>query len=120
MAVVNRDKVIKGLQCCLESWIEPCPDECPYIDVCGKIMSMYYVMKDALTLLKEQQWHPYDPLVGDKSLKDHYYYLVMVRGRETPMKAKYHDDSPFGFVPVDGYFDGLDVTEWREIPGSED
>ena len=63
------------------------------------------------------EWHPYNPMGADRDgLKDHHYYLVAVKGKETAMKAKYHIDSPFGFEPVNGEFDPMDVTHWMPLP----
>ena len=83
----------------------------------------YEVIQDTLELLNEQpQWHPFNPLEPDDTgLKDHYFYLVTVKGFKTPMKAKYHDDSPFGFLPpLTGDFDPCDVIAWRELPDNMD
>lgn len=61
--MVNREKVLKGLECCLvfdEDWLYHC-DECPYratederkvIDWCCHLEEL---RKDALELLKEQE-----------------------------------------------------------------
>ena len=55
----NREKVIKGLECCIPL-VEGirCPKECPYLqDGCGGVDR---VMADALILLKEQE--PMEPV----------------------------------------------------------
>lgn len=114
---IDREKVIKGLKCCAES----CGGSiCPYFKYSGCISAL---MKDALELLQEQtQWHPFNPLEPNNTgLKDHYFYLVTVKGFKTPMKAKYHDDSPFGFLPpITGDFDPCDVIAWHELPDNMD
>jgi len=68
---------------------------------------------------QKRTWHKYDPMVGDKKLKDHHFYLVRVKNKGTPMKAKYHCDAPFGFCPATNDFDPLDVTGWIDIPEVE-
>ena len=56
--MVDREKVIKGLECCFRSIGKACPMECPYRVEClmqDDEYNMYSVMHDALKLLKEQQ-----------------------------------------------------------------
>ena len=51
----KREKVLKGLEYCIESVDSACPDECPYRKECYGRDFMYVPMRDALALLKEQQ-----------------------------------------------------------------
>ncbi len=119
--MIDREKVIQGLRCCTEisgSCIGS--DICPYLKCRGCLNTL---MKDALELLQEQpQWHPFNPFEPDDTgLKDHYFYLVTVKGFRTPMKAKYHDDLPFGFQPpLTKDFDPCDVVAWCELPDNMD
>lgn len=56
--MADREKVIKGLECCILSDEEcECPDECPYHDDCWETdyELVYTLKKDALELLKEQE-----------------------------------------------------------------
>ena len=58
--MIDREKVIKGLECCIKSNDDcECPDECPYYEKCweGEQVKLNdQLMKDAKELLKEQQW----------------------------------------------------------------
>ena len=53
--MIDREKVIKGLECCVTSY---CPDECPYVDECGTNVANGEMIKplleDALALLKPE------------------------------------------------------------------
>ena len=62
--MVDRKKVLKGLQCCVHSEdTGECPDECPYYDKCWVDEDLYVSLhKDALELLKEQE--PVKPVVN--------------------------------------------------------
>ena len=51
----NYEKVIRGLEYCIESASGACPDKCPYKKECISRDYMYVPMRDALELLKEQQ-----------------------------------------------------------------
>jgi len=56
--MIDREKVIKGLECCILSDEEcECLDECPYHDDCWETDCElgYILKKDALKLLKEQE-----------------------------------------------------------------
>ena len=56
--MVDREKVLKGLECCSESISKACPMECPYRVEClmqDDTSHMYSVMRDALELLKEHE-----------------------------------------------------------------
>lgn len=54
--MVDRQKVLKGLECCLKSWNGACDPECPYNCECRMNAEVFQtVMRDALELLKEQQ-----------------------------------------------------------------
>ena len=53
--MLNREKIIKELTCCIYSEEEyECPDDCPYADD-DTSECQVNVMRDALSLLKEQQ-----------------------------------------------------------------
>ena len=54
--MVDREKVLKGLQCCVHSEdTGECPDECPYYDKCWVDEDLYVSLhKDALELLKDE------------------------------------------------------------------
>lgn len=59
--MIDRDKVLKALECCLISDnVRKCPDECPYYERCWDEDSPleYELKKDALQLLKEQEALP--------------------------------------------------------------
>lgn len=66
----------------------------------------------------QPQWHPFNPVKPDTDgLEDHNFYLVTVKGFGTPMKAMYHIDMPFGFLPPPTKdFDPYDVVAWCELP----
>lgn len=110
------EKVITGLECC--SVKQSC-SECPWKGIdCNDRLHLA-----ALELLTEQpQWHPFNPLEPDDTgLKDHNFYLVTVKGFGTPMKAMYHIDMPFGFLPPPTKdFDPYDVIAWCELPDNMD
>jgi hypothetical protein len=57
---VDREKVIKGLECCVNDLGE-C-DFCPYDDGRGKLACGKNLYSDALALLKEQE--PVEPTIG--------------------------------------------------------
>lgn len=141
--MIDRKKVLKGLECCCSMTGEACR-QCPYDEECAEMIGSgsAHLCADALELLKEQQkqrffvdsdgkitplpiqpqWHPFDPLEPDDTgLKDHDFYLVTVKGFGTPMKAMYHIDMPFGFTPPPTKdFDPYDVIAWRELPDNMD
>ena len=55
--MADREKVLKGLECCSESISKACPMECPYRVEClmqDDTSHMYSVMHDALELLKDE------------------------------------------------------------------
>ena len=55
--MIDKDKVLKGLECCSESISKACPMECPYRVEClmqDDTSHMYSVMHDALELLKDE------------------------------------------------------------------
>lgn len=129
--MVDREKVIKGLECC--SVKQSCL-ECPWqgIDCNDKLhLAALELLKhdeqtieslertiDKLTKSIAEQWHPFDPMQPNRTgLEDHNFYLVTVKGFGTPMKAMYHIDMPFGFLPPPTKdFDPYDVIAWRELP----
>ena len=55
----NREKVIKGLECCILNMENKCGDkcnECPYQDPSLETChSFYFIFKDMIELLKEQE-----------------------------------------------------------------
>ena len=57
--MINKEKVIKGLELCLKTIDEPdCRKECPYYEACQKYEGRVIfqpLMRDTLTLLKEQE-----------------------------------------------------------------
>ena len=57
----DREKVIKGLEVCLKNIDQQdCPNDCPYLSDCSKYGNRVIfqpLMRDALTLLKEQETH---------------------------------------------------------------
>lgn len=53
--MINREKVIKGLECCKSEKL--CHSPCPYREECAELEDSYYGSKaidDAIALLKEQ------------------------------------------------------------------
>lgn len=81
--MVDKEKVLKGLECCSKSISKACPMECPYRVEClmqDDKLYMYSVMHDALELMKEPpQW-------------------ISVDDRMPP-----DDQMVIGYTPVDGY-----------------
>ena len=57
--MINKEKVIEGLELCLKTIDEPdCRKECPYYEACKKYEGRVIfqpLMRDTLTLLKEQE-----------------------------------------------------------------
>ena len=57
--MTDREKVMKGLECCIASDDDhECQEECPYYDACwseGEIRGYVLLKKDALELLKAQE-----------------------------------------------------------------
>lgn len=112
--MIDRQKAIEAFTRC--GTPGACSDKCAYF---SEGFNCYRAMKrDLLELLKEPQWHPFDPMEPkQKGLEDHHFYLVTVKGYGTPMKAKYHIDKSFGFEPPTSKdFDPFDVIAWRELP----
>ena len=79
----DREKVIKGLECCtmLATLEHPyrCK-ECPY-QINGAPCERFAIMKDALALLKEQE--PIEPIPADYMIEDNepgWYSLVFKCG----------------------------------------
>ena len=59
--MADRDKVIKGLECCIHTESGYCPGECPYIKnfSCRGNVTL---MADALELLNDTtEWNPVNP-----------------------------------------------------------
>jgi len=85
--MADREKVIKGLECCtaeipLNKHKDDMCNMCPYQDArYSYCFHKHELMKDALELLKELQWHPFDPMQPKQTgLEDHHFYLVTVKG----------------------------------------
>ena len=59
----DREKVIKGLECCVKTTIEEskCADNCPYKSQCWDGTMFLDILQDALELLKAQE--PVKPFV---------------------------------------------------------
>ena len=59
MKEMDREKVIKGLDVCLNNIDQSdCPNDCPYLSDCSKYENRVVfqpLMRDALALLKEQE-----------------------------------------------------------------
>lgn len=54
--MIDREKVIKGLECCIESDDEACPKECPFYKECLTDDRPFFpAIHAALELLKEQE-----------------------------------------------------------------
>ena len=70
---MDREKVIKALEVCIPlDEDENCPMECPYYrDVCSGYSQ---VMRDALTLLKEQE--AVKPILKREGRNKYYNYYV--------------------------------------------
>lgn len=75
--------------------------------------------------LMPDEWKVFDQeSVYDNTFRDHYFYLLAVKGYGTPIKAKFHDD-PFPCFThyamqnnVVGEY-GIDletITHWRYLP----
>lgn len=57
--MIDREKVIKGLECCIESDDEACPKECPFYKEClTDDMPYIPVIRAALEPLKKQEALP--------------------------------------------------------------
>lgn len=134
--MVDKEKVLVGLESCADRTGALCRT-CPY-DFVHNEYCMGDMAQDALELLKRdeqtieslertidkltksiaEQWHPFDPMQPNRTgLEDHNFYLVTVKGFGTPMKAMYHIDMPFGFLPPPTKdFDPYDVIAWCELP----
>lgn len=52
--MIDREKVIKGIECCIHSQYVHCPGDCPYLEGCADGELFYPLLCDALELLKEQ------------------------------------------------------------------
>lgn len=54
--MTDLDRVVKGLECCIESDDEACPKECPFYKEClTDYVPFIPVISAALKLLKEQK-----------------------------------------------------------------
>ncbi len=57
--MVDREKVIKGLECCFGAMTDILCLECPYFGECKQDLlgGSHHMGTDAVELLKEQDWH---------------------------------------------------------------
>lgn len=103
---------LQGTICKLNAALAEKPEQKFFVDSDGKITPLPI----------QPQWHPFNPVEPDDTgLKDHNFYLVTVKGFGTPMKAMYHIDMPFGFLPPPTKdFDPYDVIAWCELPDNMD
>lgn len=63
---MDRDNVIRGLECCLSTDLNDCtPTRCPYFGFCGGHGAPDEILRDALALLKSQE--PVEPKIVDTS-----------------------------------------------------
>lgn len=55
--MIDREKVISGLECCTNPGFQPDCKDCPYNDnpSDGMCLSLHFMLNDALTLLKADQ-----------------------------------------------------------------
>ena len=53
--MIDREKVIKGLECCTATGFESDCKNCPYTDDAGTCISIHPMLYDALALLKADQ-----------------------------------------------------------------
>lgn len=57
--MIDREKVIKGLEYCIEAKDKNCPMECPFFDKCFSVFEstepFYPIMRAALDLLKDEE-----------------------------------------------------------------
>lgn len=73
--MIDREKVIKGLECCLNADVNDCEMDCPYFNDCGGFYSNNTaVMADAFALLKAQE--PCEDWISRKRLKDEIQYYI--------------------------------------------
>lgn len=59
--MVDKEKVIKGLEICIKSIDRDCPIDCPYHETCTKYEGRVVfqpLLRDTLALLKEQEEIP--------------------------------------------------------------
>ena len=86
MMMIDCEKVIKGLNCCSGS--DPCANNCPYYDNCGKNYSCTSnLAKDALALLKEQE--TVEPEIYYVGPDKHKFYRCPVCKMTWYYKGKY-------------------------------
>lgn len=53
MQMAEREKVLTGLECCINSLYDPCPHHCPYHAECTNRVSFAPLLADSVKLLKE-------------------------------------------------------------------
>ena len=129
--MIDLEKVIKGLEVCtsIEDG-ESCPKECPYYqDVC---YGYDQLMRDSLTLLKEQEAVQWINVKDKLPEKDGQYLIVYTFFNYRDMRVvrfshnlheidEYIFDTenrPGWYEPDDevGYFERTDVTHWAKLP----
>ena len=59
--MIDREKVLTGLECCVNNLYDPCPHHCPYYAECTNGTSFMVLLKDVLELLKKQE--PVEPSI---------------------------------------------------------
>ncbi len=76
--MADREKVLKGLECCkrmeMDYEIEYCPDECPYSNNRDCIQTL---CSDALELLKEQEPKRYPTEISRDIVDEFYGYMAV-------------------------------------------
>lgn len=74
--MIDREKVIKGLECCIDANGKNCPMACPFFQKCFPTFEstepFYPIMRAALDLLKEQEAE--QPIVHENSYGWKFYY----------------------------------------------
>ena len=102
--MLDREKVIKGLECCSREDIGDCID-CPYESINGPHCDIE-MMRDALALLKAQE----------QVINDMY---SRYEGLCKEIREKYESDDVCGLCQYDGAYVG-DSGDWmNECPGFE-
>ena len=124
--MTEREKVIKGLECCLNtSEFEECTENCPYCTKeLGEGVCSENMMRDALSLLKAQEpnWISVDERLPERGIM----VLTAIYGTDVimPMDGETMEEAverclhrparvSIGFVDQDGYWCGADG--WPEV-----
>lgn len=108
------EKVFKGLEVCIEYNDELwCGEDCPY-QTTGKDCS-YELMKDALELLKEQQWVSVKDRLPERTLRPNRF---LVSCRDPRFHTTVVDSMRFsnGVWYYDGAPIEREVTHWMPLP----